>query len=78
MAEPASAPPPPRRPPDRKALAQGGDVAAAPVPRYPPTPFDNLSWVQRLTFGFVSEIVRRGLRKPLQQEDLDPVRWFLN
>ena len=43
-------------------------------PRYPQSAYDGLSRLQLLTFSFVTPTVKQGLRKPLQQEDVDEVR----
>lgn len=39
----------------------------------PPSPFDHLKWHELLTFSFVKPIVKLGLRKTLDQDDLHPV-----
>lgn len=42
--------------------------------RYPRSAYDDVSFWQLLTFSFVTPVVKQGLRKPLQQEDLEDVR----
>lgn len=46
---------------------------AAEEPRYPHSKYDDVTFWQLLTFSFVTPVVKQGLRKPLQQEDVEEV-----
>lgn len=47
-------------------------------PQYPHSQYDDVSLLQLLTFSFVTPVVKKGLRKPLQQEDVEEVRVRFN
>ena len=40
---------------------------------YPRSAYDDVTLSQLLTYSFVTPVVKRGLRSPLQQEDVEEV-----
>ena len=54
--------------PEAAAVAKGEE------PKYPHSQYDDVTLLQLLTFSFVTPVVKQGLRKPLQQEDVEEVR----
>lgn len=52
---------------------EAGAAAEAEEPSYPRSKYDEVTFWQLLTFSFVTPVVKQGLRKPLQQEDVEEV-----
>lgn len=57
--------------PEAAAAAEDGREEES---KYPHSQYDDVTLLQLLTFSFVTPVVKQGLRKPLQQEDVEEVR----
>jgi hypothetical protein len=64
---------PPVRPLPTLVPATAAEAQQQQLEQYPQSAYDGVSLLQLLTFSFVTPVVKRGLRKPLQQEDVEEV-----